>query len=93
MDNNRKQMEAEIIAEAIANQEFRQALISNPKAALEAEYEITIPDSIKVSVLQESADQMYLVLPHTEAASGELSEDQLEAVVGGIRRFNYGFER
>ena len=42
-----------------------------------------VPAGIEVKVVEETADTVYLVLPHTVAEGAELSDSDLEAVAGG----------
>ncbi len=78
---SRKDLEAQLIAKAQADQAFRQALLSDPKATIEKELGGSLSESVSIKVVEETADTLYLVLP---AAEGELSEDALDAVAGGI---------
>jgi len=71
---------AKIIAKAWRDPAFKAELIANPAAALKAEG-IDVPAGMTVTVLENTDRQFNLVLP--PAASGELSEDDLEAVAGG----------
>lgn len=77
---SRKDAEAKLIAKAQADQSFRQALLTNSKAAIEQELG-TIIEDFQVKVVEETADTLYLVLPAVEA---ELSEDDLDSVAGGV---------
>jgi hypothetical protein len=76
----RKEVEEIIIAKAQADESFRQALLSNPKPTIEKELGGTLPESLQLKVVEESADTLYLVLP---AAESQLSESELDAVSGG----------
>jgi len=71
---------AKIIAKAWRDPAFKAELIANPAAALKAEG-IDVPAGMTVTVLENTDKQFHLVLP--PAPSGELSEDDLEAVAGG----------
>ena len=77
---DRRQIENQLIDKASHDTAFRQALISDPRAAIEKEFGITIPGSLKLQVIEECADRLCLVLP---AAQGELSDLELESVAGG----------
>ncbi len=95
----RSEVQKKIIAKAWEDEAFKQELLSNPKAVLQRELNINLPDSISVNILEETADTSYLVLPQkpsdqlaadigdievTEVgAEGELSDEELEAVAGG----------
>lgn len=79
----RTDIEATLIAKAQADPAFRQALLKNPKAAIEKEFGTPTPGGVDLIVLEETATTNYLVLPAT--AEGELSESTLDAVAGGDR--------
>lgn len=70
-----------LTAKAPAEPAFRQALLKNPKAAVEKEFGVALPAGRKLKVVEENATTNYLVLPAT--SSDELSEAELEAVAGG----------
>lgn len=88
MEATRQEMEEKIVGKALSDATFKQELLSSPKAAVEKELGITIPEGVAINVVQETGEQVFLVLPYIEA-EGELSEDQLETVAGG-RRISYG---
>ena len=71
---------AKIIAKAWRDPAFKAEMIANPTAALKAEG-IDVPAGMTVTVVENTDKQFHLVLP--PAPSGELSEDDLEAVAGG----------
>jgi hypothetical protein len=81
----RKDLEAQVIAKAWADESFKKALVSSPRSAVENEFGIKLPASVNVRVVEESTDNLYLVLPLKNAAAerGELSDLELEAVAGG----------
>ncbi len=70
-----------IAKKAGENEEFKLALLSDPKAALEKEFKVTFPDDIKVEVHVESSKVLHLIIP--AASTDELTDDQLEDVAGG----------
>lgn len=77
----RNEIDALLVAKAQADPAFRQALLLNPKAAIEKEFGVTLPAAPELRVVEETASTNYLVLPATVDA--ELSEADLEAVAGG----------
>ncbi len=88
MDDNRvtarKTLEAQLIDRAMKDEEFRQALVRDPKAVFAREFDITMPEHIHVQVLEERPGTAYLVLPQAVASVGaELSDAELESVAGG----------
>lgn len=87
---NRQEFEARIIAKAWKDEAFRKRLLCEPNAVLADELaalqeDAKLPSDLKVTVLEESPDQIYMVLPVNpqDFHDGELSEDQLLAVAGG----------
>jgi hypothetical protein len=74
--NTRQESEAKIVKKALTDAGFRSALLANPKAALEAELGVKLPASLNVTVVQESPNSAFLVLPHSGGGQ-ELSEEEL----------------
>lgn len=68
---------------ASSNPEYRKALLADPKAVLSKQMGQPIPDNIKVKVVEETPDTLYLIAPYVAPASGELSDADLEQVAGG----------
>jgi hypothetical protein len=82
----RAEVERRIVQRSVQDDAFRQRLLSDPKAVVEEELGTRLPEGIRVRVVEESADTIYLVLPSASPLGdegGELSELQLEAVAGG----------
>ncbi len=73
------EMREQILTRADEDGEFRTRLIEDPKAAISAEIGADIPDEFAVSVHEDSATTVHLVLP----ASSALTEAELELVAGG----------
>ena len=83
--NQRQQLEQKLIEKAMKDESFRNQLIENPGAAIEAETGMKIPDYILIKVLEEDPQSVYLVLPQLPLQNNEmeLSEAELESVAGG----------
>jgi hypothetical protein len=79
----RREFETEIITKAWKDRQFKQELLSNPKAVYERELNQKLPDSLQIRVVEEDSNSVYLVLPKAPEATEELSEEALEAIAGG----------
>ena len=77
--NSPEEIRGHIISKAADNSEFRASLIADPKAAINAELGIDIPDGVSVSVVEDSATAVNLVLP----PSSQLSPEVLNEIGGG----------
>ena len=81
----RKDIEAHIIAKAWKDKAYKQELLTNPQAVLSREFGVEFPQEVKIQVLEENSTSLYFVLPMSPMAiTEELSEDQLEAIAGGL---------
>ena len=73
-----------LVNKAVADADFREALKRDPRTTLETEFGISIPEEAEVTVLEETPDRQYIVLPpRLVGEHGALSEEELEAVAGG----------
>lgn len=90
MSETRYELQEKIVSKALSDAAYKQELLANPKAAVEKELGITIPEGVAINIMQETGEQVFLVLPYIEDAEGELSEDQLESVAGGRVSLRYG---
>jgi hypothetical protein len=83
----RAEIERRLIERSLEDEAFRQRLLSDPRAVIEQELETRLPESIEVRAVEETADTIYLVLPSDSSSvgqSGELSDQELDAVAGGV---------
>jgi hypothetical protein len=74
----------QIAARAQQDPAYRQALLADPRAALEQAFGHELPANLRVQVIEQAPDTIYLMLPPERQASGELSEAELDAVAGGL---------
>jgi hypothetical protein len=70
---------------ATKNPDYRRALLSKPKEVLAAQLGQTLPQSLKVVVIEEKPDTFHLILPHVVKEGEELSDADLESVAGGYK--------
>ena len=75
-----------LIDKATADSEFRNQLVAEPKAAIEAETGLTVPSEFNVEVHQDTATTGHLVLP----PSAELGEADLAQAAGGYDWSTFG---
>ncbi|MES2692198.1 MAG: NHLP leader peptide family RiPP precursor [Verrucomicrobiota bacterium] len=84
-----KELSDYIVNKAARDDAFRQKLIANPNAAISTELavafpQVKIPAGVKINVVEQSADNVYIVLPpKPRAKSDELSDVELDVVAGG----------
>ena len=83
--DDRGAMEQRIIQRSLEDDAFRQRLLENPKAAIEDELGIQLPEGIEIRAVEETPDTVYIALPGRPAdvRAGELSDRELESVAGG----------
>src|SRR5215210_3216191 len=92
----RHDFELYLIRKAWEDPDFREELISNPKAVLERELNAEpLPEDVEVEVLEETSEKYYLIIPMPPEefmgralASREfaaISRQELEQAVGEIR--------
>ncbi len=79
----RQEIELKLIERAWTDEAFREDLIRDPKATLAREFGAEFPGQVDIEVVAETDRKKYLVIP--QSVSGELSEEDLEQVAGGIR--------
>jgi hypothetical protein len=76
---SRRDYEAKIVARARADEGFRERLKADPHGAVAEETGITVPESVRIDVLEETPDKGYLVIPANRI---EISDEEL-SVAGG----------
>jgi len=81
--SGRAEMERRLIERSIEDESFRRRLIEDPKGAVEQELGTRLPEGVRVVTVEETQDTIYLVLPSTPMAGGELSDQELQSVAGG----------
>ena len=71
----------DLLAKFAANPKYRAALVKDPKAVIERQLNTSL-GNVKVKSVMETADTVYVVIPHI-ASEGQLSDADLEKVAGG----------
>ncbi|HEX5848026.1 MAG TPA: NHLP leader peptide family RiPP precursor [Rubrobacter sp.] len=84
--SGRMEIERRIAQRTLNDESFRKRLLEDPRATMERELGAPLPEEMRVEVVEETADTIYLVLPSASSAGAEndeLSDEELEAVAGG----------
>jgi hypothetical protein len=79
----RQELEWYLSARARSDPGFRQRLLANPRAVIEAEIGLNFPDSVVIHVHEESLNELHIVLPVVFRLLIELEDEDLDGVVGG----------
>ena len=78
MDSRTKtasELREHLVEKATTDETFRARLLSDPKAAIEEELGLTIPDGFTVKVVEDVPDTSHLVLPpHSGLGEADLSQ-------------------
>ena len=82
----KKDLEQKLIEKALKDESFRKQLLVNTKDTIEIELGMKIPGFLKIKIVEEDPQTVYLVLPPVPSRTTviELSDIELEAVAGGV---------
>ena len=69
------EMRDHILGKAADDAEFRTRLVADPKAALNDELGVSLPDSFAVSVHEDSSTHVHLVLPSNSTLDPAILEE------------------
>jgi hypothetical protein len=73
-----------ILHRATVDFDFRQALLTSPREAIQLAYGVRIPAHFHIKFIERDADvDALVVLPDFQQPNGELSDDSLDGVSGG----------
>lgn len=64
---------------AVEDEEFRSRLLADPKAVIEEELDLSIPDGLDIQVHEDTSTTSHFVIP----PSAKLAEEDMRAVAGG----------
>lgn len=82
----RGQVQDLIAGFASRSPEYRRALLAKPQDVLEAQLGTAIPPAVRVVIVEEKRHEVHLSLPCQPPECGELTDAELDAVVGGASR-------
>jgi hypothetical protein len=68
----------QLLARAMKDEAFRQALLTNPKTLLEREMGITLPPGVTIAVHEETSTTIHLVLPPRPLGAVEVPDADLD---------------
>ncbi len=75
-----------VLDKAIDNENFKKLLIADPKGTLSGELpDFFVPDNFRMYFHENKPNEIHLLLPALQLADEELSEAELDAVVGGSK--------
>ena len=66
-------------SKAVEDEEFRSRLLADPRAVIEEELDLPVPDGIDIQVHEDTATTTHFVIP----PSAKLAEEDMRAVAGG----------
>ncbi len=72
-----------IINKSMTDPDFRTRLLADPRGVIEAEYGMSLPSSLTITVVEETPDSVFLVLPARDSDQEELTDAELRHVAGG----------
>ncbi|MCB8836127.1 NHLP leader peptide family RiPP precursor [Aurantimonas sp. VKM B-3413] len=81
----RRELEENLASRAARDATFRAELVQDPRAVLERELGITVPEGKNVRIVEESATDYVIVIPPAEGGT-----DNLESSTGMIRLLGDG---
>ena len=82
---SRNEIESHLVAKTWKDDSFKQQLLANPKATIEQEFGVQLPEALNIRIMQENAETLYITLPTRPSVNEDkLSEKELETVAGGI---------
>jgi hypothetical protein len=75
----RRELEAQVVARAWADESFRERLRTDPRRAVAEVTGVAVPESVEIEVLEETLEKGYLVIPVNRVA---ISDEQLDVAAG-----------
>ncbi|WP_027087443.1 NHLP leader peptide family RiPP precursor [Cohnella panacarvi] len=80
-----------ITSKAVTDREFRSLILSNPREAVKQATGIDLPEEFKLQVIENDGAHYTLVLPDAAAKGEELTEIELQTVVGGAAIYTHDY--
>lgn len=67
-------LQDQILSKASSDQNFKEKLLVDPKAAIEEEFGIKVSDNMNIKVMEENKQTIYLVLPQNPSKAKTSNE-------------------
>lgn len=77
---NRNELQNEVIKKAMSDETFRSEIFKDPKTAIANAFNMTIPESLNIKIIEEDSDTIAIVIPKI---TDELSDSELDSIAGG----------
>lgn len=75
-----------VVERAATDRAFRSSLLSDPRGAIQQAFGVRIPADVRIKFIEKTADvDALIVLPDLRSPTGELSDNDLEGVAGGVQ--------
>jgi len=84
MKMSRGEMQDLLAKFSMNNPGYREALLKDPKEVVAEQFQMKLPEGIQVKAVQETADTIYVVVPHVVEEGAELDDADLETLAGGF---------
>src|SRR5690348_6300043 len=81
--NTKSTLQEQVMKRALIDEAFRQEMLSNPRMVLARDYNVHIPETVNIRVLEDTTAVITFTLSPRQGAVQELSDAELEAVAGG----------
>lgn len=81
---SRGEMQDLLMKFSLQDPKYRDKLINDPEDVVEKQFGYDVPEGVKVEAIQETADTVYVVVPHVPEEGEELEDADLEKVAGGF---------
>ena len=76
-------IQEQVVERAIKDERFRQELLTNPRAVLAREYNLHVPETVNIRVIEDTSDTITIAIPSKQESMQELTDEELEGVSGG----------
>lgn len=79
----RRDLETRLVEKCWKDQEFKKAVMNDPKGILERYTGQKLPEQLRIFIHEEDPNTLHFSIPPAPAKLSELSDEELERVAGG----------